>query len=137
MACPHFAPAKALETGRFTTQFPLPLGEAHLGCCMAEAFTPFQPGERDLLDSCNLGYARARCSRVSPDGPDCARFAVSSDTGTSISIRWVQEKEYLPYRHGTAEFVLSSGVLIPAPDEETLALQLRAYVSSYLRRTRR
>jgi hypothetical protein len=129
MACPWFTPLERLPASR--AAFPAPLGDAWTGQCHAreEAWLP----DRDTLRLCNFGYARESCPRVPGDGPDAVRFCVSCDREGLISIRWVAEKDYLPFEHGRLEYSRVEARFRPADAEDRIRRQAQAYVRSYLR----
>ena len=87
-----------------------------------------------MLNCCNMGYSAGKCGCFPSGEADSVRFAVASDSGTVIHIRWVQERDHLPAAYGSAEYRRHSGEFAPLLASETLTAQARAYVTSYLRR---
>jgi hypothetical protein len=114
----------------------LPLGGAWAGICRAAADDPWQPDAPALERRCNLGYARGECARFPQgDGPDAARFTISSDDGATLRLYYVLERDHHPFAHGPLEYSIANGAVIPAAQRgETLDAQAAAYAASYLRR---
>lgn len=88
-----------------------------------------------MLDCCNMGYCATRCAAFPPGGDDAIRFGIVSDNGTEVGVQWVAQRDHLPsasgritYHRDTAFF----GVGLPT----LLEAQVRAYISSYLRRVK-
>lgn len=138
MACPFFAPDSG-EEGRLdrVDLVPprLPLGDAYRGACLARAGDPFRPGEKDLHDLCNCGYARGRCAMFPQDwAADAVRFSVAADRGERIDLIWIVEKNHAPAEHGILEYSVNAGVFIGAHISELLRKQAAAFAESHLRR---
>jgi hypothetical protein len=116
----------------------LPLGGAWAGICRATADDPWQPGEPALERRCNLGYARGECARFPQgDGPDAARFTISSDDGATLRLYYVLERDHHPFAHGPLEYSIAAAAVVPAVGRgDTLDAQAAAYAASYLRRKR-
>jgi hypothetical protein len=67
-----------------------------------------------LVEVCNFGYARGRCSSFPEDSEaDAVRFS-KRDDGPLI---FVLEKNYSPVKHGTA-----------LPEDSTLEIQALAFI---------
>jgi len=133
MACPYFLPVERVPQATGKRMPPAPLGDTWSGMCHA-AQGDWHPDPQTVQQLCNFGYARARCARVPPDGPDSARFAVSSDHDGLIRISWVMEKDHLPFAHGQLEYAPDGGPAGAGHPDACLARQAQAYVSSYLHR---
>ena len=138
MSCPYFYPVEALANAGPKCAL-LPLGDAWGGVCRAVPELPWEPGPATLRPLCNLGYARGACTRFpAGDGPDAVRFAISRNDGESLLLRYVLERDHLPFAHGTIEYSTGKGAFTgPGADElgEVAGRQARAYVDSYLRRS--
>jgi hypothetical protein len=134
VACPYFYPVERRSCASDPRDAMLPLGDSWAGICRAipESATP--PDESALRPLCNLGYARGSCPRF-PDahGPDAVRFTISGDSGASIAIAYVVERDHHYFAHGVLDYSTVSGSLAPAAGE-ILARQAAAYAESYRRR---
>ena len=130
MACPFFEPLERRSRASDVRDAMLPLGDSWAGLCRAVPDQPVPPAEADLRPLCNLGYARGNCARFpGSDGPDAVRFAIKQDTGGSLDIAYVVERDHHPFANGN--------LLDPAPapvSGELLARQAAAYAESYRRR---
>ena len=113
----------------------LPLGDAWMGMCHAAPDQPTLPGESLLEPYCNLGYARGHCARFpAGPGPDAVRFTIISDDGAVLRLYYVLERDHRPFAHGPLEFSVAQNELITPAEGALTAVQVRAYVASYLRR---
>jgi hypothetical protein len=135
MACPYFHAVSPRNQTDHSRSAMLPLGDAWDGVCLAPAASPAPPDEVTLLTRCNMGYARGCCPRFpADDGPDAARFTISSDSAETLRLYFVLERDHLPWAHGPLEYSRKSDTFTaPSASESTLQLA-RAYVASYLRR---
>jgi hypothetical protein len=135
MACPYFYPSAPQAAGAGSRNALLPLGDAWDGACHANPGHPWQPDPGIARPLCNLGYARGRCDRFPCDaGPDAARFTISADTGAFLRLYYVLERDHHPFAHGPLEYALDTGCFSRSPATQSLDLQARAYIASYLRR---
>jgi hypothetical protein len=134
MACPYFFPVDRRSCASDVRDAMLPLGDSWSGLCRAIPDRLSAPDESALRPLCNLGYARGNCPRFpAADGPDAVRFTISRDSGDSIGIYYVVERDHHPFAHGRLEYTPAAGTLSTAPGE-ILARQAVAYVESYRRR---
>jgi hypothetical protein len=104
----------------------MPLGDFYGGECAA------QPGTLVAIDMlhqcCNVGYARAVCSRAAKSDADAVRFLIKRASGNAIEVAWSLERNHHPVSVGIS--------IVPraaTPTEDALELQARAYAASYLR----
>ena len=136
MSCPYFDPVEPRSNGSGSRHAMLPLGDSWSGICRAIPHQPFQPDAASLQSCCNLGYAKGTCAHF-PDrpGPDAVRFTVVENTGASLRLYYVLERDHEPFAHGPLEYCLQTRTLEPAPIGDLTGRQLRAYVEAYLRRT--
>jgi hypothetical protein len=134
MACPYFYPVR--DPAPPLESLPLPLGDAWTGLCRASHDTPLEPEPASLVGLCHLGYARGRCARFPKDdlGPDAVRFAVSRDSGASLDLCYVLERDHHPFAHGSLSYSPASRRFISQPSCPIMTRQAEAYVESYLRR---
>ncbi len=134
MACPYFFPVERRSCATDVRDAMLPLGDSWSGLCRATAGSLTTPDDSTLRPLCNLGYARGNCPQFpASDGPDAVRFTISSDSGDTLGIAFVVERDHHPFAHGRLEYDAVSGVLSQAPGE-ILARQACAYAESYRRR---
>jgi hypothetical protein len=132
MACPWFSPLEYLSPG--PGKSPAPLGDAWSGLCRAAPGTGWTPDAETLRRLCNFGYAREKCPRLPPDGPDAVRFSITQDRDGLIRIYWVVEKNHLPFAHGHLDYSRAEARFESPPPDARIAQQAQAYVCSYLRR---
>ncbi len=111
----------------------LPLGGRWDGLCCAATGEAYQP-LREMLRTCNLGYARETCARFPMAcGPDAVRFAVRGDDGVTLSVSYALERDHRPFEHGVLEYSLTRDEIV-SPCRESLRHQAEAYARSYARR---
>ena len=112
------------ETSPWSVPPRLPLGDAFSGECRAPGNCA-QPDETRIREICNFGYGRDRCEHFpAASAADAIRFHVIKDSGKSIQIQYVFEKDCWPGEHGTVHTSACA----------TLQRQADAYRESYLRR---
>lgn len=133
MACPFFVPTEKLESGAWFHPSRLPLGAGWSGHCYAPGHEGATPTETELVEGCNMGYAR--CSRLPAERPcDAVRFSVSRDRGSFIALWFVCEQAHHPAAHGALEYsVTASQWTIAHPDWRIQKLA-ECYLQSYLLR---
>jgi hypothetical protein len=84
-----------------------------------------------LYESCNVGYARRRCSHFPDSSPaDAIRFAVSGDSPGLIRIQYVVEKDHSPVEHGVLEY--AAGRFLDSACPDAVQRQARAFVEAHL-----
>jgi hypothetical protein len=133
MACPFFYPVAPFDERRWSPRPQMPLGDPYDGECRAAA--GYRPGEQDLRNLCNMGYARGKCPRFQDScSSDAARFSAASDDGETITIAWVVERDHRPATHGRLEYSKAAGRFTAPPADQILHRQAAAYVAAYLRR---
>ena len=104
MPCPFFLPTERISGGLWPFPSRLPLGEGWRGQCMAPGHEHSAPGETELKECCNLGYAR-QCSRLPQEREaDAVRFSVSVENGNRLRVFYVCEKNHLPGETGTLDY---------------------------------
>lgn len=111
-----------------------PLRNFWSGLCHAEPAQPFEQSDENVLsESCNMGYARGKCSRF-PEaaGPDAVRFTVARDAERMILLSFAVEKNHLPYAQGMLEYSRAEQAFVVNPNG-LIEQQARAYLASYLR----
>jgi hypothetical protein len=135
MACPYFHAVKARNQTDSSRSAMLPLGDAWDGVCRADPAATWEPDEITLLSQCNMGYARGSCARFpTGEGPDAARFTISSDDPEALRVYYVLERDHLPFAHGPLEYSRAGGSMAGESASESTLELARAYVQSYLRR---
>ena len=134
MACPYFFPVERRSSAADVRDAMLPLGDQYSGLCRAVPDRVTTPDDTALRPLCNLGYARGACPQFpDADGPDAVRFTISRDSGDSLAIAWVVERDHHPFANGRLEYAPATGALADAPGD-ILARQAAAYAESYRRR---
>jgi hypothetical protein len=108
----------------------MPLGDPWGGTCHARADDIVEPPDLQQRELCNCGYARTRCDRF-PGGSaaDAVRFSIISDTGGSVRLVYIIEKDHAPASHGVLEFPESGEI---TGVSNLLAHQAKAFLESYL-----
>ncbi len=113
----------------------LPLGDGFAGCCTAPGHEGAEPGENELRDGCNLGYARG-CSRLPREREyDAVRFTVARDREGKLSIKFVCEIGHAPKEHGMLEFDRRGALWTAAHGDVRIQRMAECFVESYLKRT--
>ncbi len=133
MACPFFAPTHRADDIAFPHPARLPLGGSWRGVCSAPGHEQATPSDAEL-ECCNLGYAKS-CPRLPKERAcDAVRFAVSNDSGETISLQFVFETDYLPTALGSLEYDRALKTWVsrhPEPRTQRLA---ECFLHSYLER---
>jgi hypothetical protein len=105
MACPYFFPTERLEADLWPHRRRLPLGDGWRGRCTAGDRLP---GEDELKEFCNLGYAKACPFLPSQRSADAVRFGVRQVNGC-IAVTYICERDHKPGESGELEFDLVAG----------------------------
>jgi hypothetical protein len=108
-----------------------PLGAPYDGVCRAGA-ERVHPEPQTLTESCNMGYAAARCSRFRAGEGEAVRFAIGpggEDEG--VAVRWSIEAGGLPVRSGELTAAALEGESEGCAAPALVLVQSRAYLSSY------
>lgn len=134
MACPFFLPQKRIENPLWPHPVRLPLGDGWSGQCTAPGHEGVQPGEEELKDGCNLGYARA-CPRLPGERHgDAVRFSLARDREGKLAVQVVCEIAYAPAGHGMLEFDVAAGRWSSAHPDARIQKMAECFLESYLRR---
>jgi hypothetical protein len=92
------------------------------------------PGEDDLREFCNLGYAR-QCARIPADRrSDAVRFSIARDGGDRILLQYSCERDHAPIQHGQLQFDCISHAWPVAHPDSCIQRQAECYVELYLER---
>jgi hypothetical protein len=134
MACPFFMPGARHDAELWQHRQRLPLGDGFTGCCMAAGRDGGACGDEELRNLCNIGYAKGCASLPSTREADAVRFVVSRDSGNSISVQWVFEREYLPVANGTLEYDFVSARWVSPHVNAVVQRMAECYLESYLAR---
>jgi hypothetical protein len=138
MACPYFVPDERCEAELWQHRARLPLGDAYCGTCRAPGHEGVRPTD-DEVRTCNVGYPR-HCSRAPEDRAiDAVRFAVASDDGAQVVVRYSCERAHRPAGNGELRFAFEQGSARCAADpaQDWLLPLARSYVNAYLARNPR
>lgn len=137
MACPFFYATQKVSGARQCAPVQMPLGDTYEGECRAHP-DPYRPAEEELARLCNLGYARTKCPRFPPEaGPDAVRFAVSRDNQEKFVVLYVEERDHLPWEHGSLEYDVGSQKFVEPHPNPIVNRLAEAYAEAYLRRIAR
>jgi hypothetical protein len=132
VACPYFFP-----TERITLNWPfparLPLGAGFSGTCHA-GFDERVPSEGELLEFCNMGYARGCTSMPKNRSADGVRFAVARDEGERIILHYVSECGHAPVEYGRLEYNCTENRWAAPLRNCCLQRQAECYMAVYLER---
>jgi hypothetical protein len=116
MACPYFLPRTRLDASAWDPPPRMPLGAAWSGVCSLAPSEEIPEGE--LLEMCNLGYARGKCARFPLETEaDAYRFSLQP----SGQVIYVIEKLHAPIAHG----VCTGQALNAALDAQAQAFKSR------------
>jgi hypothetical protein len=92
------------------------------------------PGEDDLREFCNLGYAR-QCVRIPADRrSDAVRFSIARDGGDRILLHYSCERDHVPIQHGRLQYDCISHAWPVAHPDLCIQRQAECYVELYLER---
>jgi len=131
MSCPLFEPTARLPWERWDGRYRPPLGALYQGLCHARA-TPVPAQAAELVDCCNMGYARGRCPHLDFPGPDATRFELVLETADRLEVAWVVERNCLPEDRGVAVFERAEGEWRICEETATpLRRQIEAFVASW------
>lgn len=111
----------------------LPLGAGFHGHCTA-AGKPLQPGDAELRDFCNLGYARG-CDKLPANRQaDAIRFSVAAEKEGEVIVSYTCERDHAPVEHGELRYRLSSTSWCAPHADPVLQRQAECYLAIYLER---
>lgn len=120
MACPWFVPDEPFGPDAPVRPARAPLGAVYSGHCELGHL----PGTHEVIELCNFGYARSRCTGFSDAaGCDAVRFSQPRDGGP---LTWIREASCAPVAHGR----------ICEDEIGSLPMPLRAQASAFLRHYR-
>ncbi|HEY7615824.1 MAG TPA: hypothetical protein VH744_03400 [Terriglobales bacterium] len=127
-------PTRKCEDGSWFHPARLPLGGGWLGCCSAPGHEGAQPADRDLKESCNLGYA-VHCAWLPAERAcDAVRFSIVSDRDSRIVLCFVLEVAHRPAGHGVLQYDVASGLWPEAHPDPRVQRLAECYLESYLGR---
>lgn len=136
MSCPYFYPARRLDEDTWAVPPRLPLGDAYLGECRADA-APREPEDSAARNLCNSGYARGKCAWFPEDArADAVRFHVRAESGDGIDVQYIFEKACFPLEHGELHYSIALGSFSAQPLDAVAGRQAAVFVESYLRKVR-
>jgi hypothetical protein len=134
LACPFFVPTEKWDGGGWLHPSRLPLGGGWLGYCTAPGHEQSQPGEHEIREFCNLGYA-AKCSRLPKERPyDAVRFSVVKDNGSYLLLSFVGEAAHLPIEHHQLEYDTSLQQWTSTYPDSGIQKMAECFVQAYLQR---
>lgn len=134
MACPFFMPTEKFDGGEWPHPARLPLGAGWRGICTAAP--QLVPGDNDLRDHCNLGYAR--CLHLPQQREaDAVRFSVAAASDNRIVLNYVCERDHRPGEHGTLEFDLLACCWAKPHDDARMQRMAECFVEAYRQRSKK
>jgi hypothetical protein len=146
VACPFFMPLAKLENGNWLHAHRLPLGCGWSGHCTAPGHEGQIPSQAELVEFCNLGYAKT-CSRMpSEHAWDSVRFGVKAmflegqtDGQKQVGlfqVRYICERDHRPIEHGVLEFDVDSGQWRVRHADARVQRMAECFVAAYLEKKR-
>jgi hypothetical protein len=134
MPCPYFIPTAPFDDAGFSHPQRLPLGAGFRGLCGAPGHAHSAPTDEELMQSCNLGYAR-NCSRLPQDRhSDAVRFSILRDRDGHVTLCYVSELNYLPQDHGTLHYEVAIQRWSQPHNDALLQGLADCFLQSYLSR---
>jgi hypothetical protein len=112
----------------------LPLGDGWKGTCTAPPHQGVRPGDYELREFCNFGYA-SRCPRL-PEKRlwDAVRFSVSRERDGQVVIYFVCEVDHRPGEHGALEYDCATAAWTAPHRDARVQKMAQCYLESYLER---
>lgn len=133
MACPFFMPTEKIDGGEWPHPSRLPLGAGWRGVCTAASRKV--PGDGELRDHCNLGYAR--CAHLASERhADAVRFSVAAASGSKVVLNYVCERDHRPGEHGTIEFDVATQAWSVPHRDCRIQKMAECFLQAYKERTR-
>lgn len=134
MACPFFLPTERIASDLWPHRARLPLGDGYRGVCTAPGQEHAAPGDGELKDFCNLGYAKG-CPRLPRERhADAVRFIVTQDRDGQVGLYFTAERDHAPREHGPLTFDRAQQRwLAPHPDARVQRMA-ECYLQSYFSR---
>jgi hypothetical protein len=127
-------PTQKHDSALWTHPSRLPLGTGWKGHCTAPEHYGEVPGDEQLREHCNLGYAR-KCGWCPPVRPwDSTRFGVTKESDQRITLCYVCEKEHRPVEHGTLEYDPVLGRWNSSHRDQRVQRMAESYMESFLLR---
>jgi hypothetical protein len=132
VACPFFWPVARLDAELWPHRRRLPLGDGFAGECHAPNCAGRKPGEDELKDSCNLGYATS-CPHLPNDRhADAVHFSATGEGYVRVS--YVMVKDQAPGEHGILEFDTATREWRSTHRDANVQRMAECYVEAWLAR---
>ena len=90
------------------------------------------PGDAELRDFCNVGYAHGCRNLPEKRRSDAVRFSGAAETDGAIIVRYSCERDHAPVEHGELEYDPAARSWRKAHDDQTLQRQAECFVAIYL-----
>jgi hypothetical protein len=136
VACPYFMPSQPFPGGNWRHPSRLPLKEGWRGVCTASSNHPVIPGDEEIQEFCNLGYA-SKCPRLPAERPwDAIRISVARERENVVVLSYVCEYAHLPREHGVLEYDAASSRWVRGHTNAVIQRMAECYLESYFRTTR-
>ncbi len=131
MACPYFMPVEKLENGEWLHASRLPLGCGWSGHCTAPGREGEIPGQAELEQFCNLGYAEG-CGRLPRERVwDSVRFGART-AGSCVQVCYVCERDHRPVENGSLRFDAVAGRWEERHTDSRVQRMAECFVVSYM-----
>ena len=134
MACPYFFPEQRSDAELWPHRHRLPLADGFSGHCTAPGHEGHRPSDSELKDFCNIGYCAACAHLPANREADAVRFAVTGESGETLSLSWVTERSYLPVAHGKLEYDARSAQWLVSHATACIQRMAECFMESYLSR---
>jgi hypothetical protein len=135
VACPFFWPVTRHEAELWAHRRKLPLGDGFAGECRAPGCAGRKPGDEELKESCNLGYAIACAHLPKERAADAVHFAANGEE--IVKVNYVMVKDQAPGEHGMLEFDTSANKWRVEHSDANIQRMAECYVESWLKRRAR
>jgi hypothetical protein len=130
VACPFFWPVERHEAELWAHRQRLPLGDGFTGECRAPSCAGRKPGDDELKECCNLGYATACPHLPKERAADAVHFSASGE-GT-VRVNYVMVKDQAPGEHGMLEFDTTTRQWRNAHSDLNVQRMAECYVNAWL-----
>ncbi len=132
MACPFFMPMQKLEVR--SNRPPLPLGGRWQGTCTAPGHEGSRPGDQELKEFCNLGYAKYCRWLPERRAWDAVRFAVSGRGNGAVVLQYVCERNHRPGEYGILMYDVRTSAWSTVHSDKCVQKMAQCYLEAYLER---
>jgi hypothetical protein len=132
VACPFFWPVTRHEAELWPHRRRLPLGDGFMGKCRSPHCMGRTPGDDELKDCCNLGYATTCPHLPKERQADAVHFSATGEGIVKVS--YVTVRGQAPGEHGTLEFDLLTRKWLAEHADANIQRMAECYVDAWLAR---